>query len=250
MSQPVFEHEILATSGRRLAYRRDGDRSGAGVFFLSGFFSDMTGTKASFLADRCAGAAACLTRMDYRGHGFSGGNFIDGCIGDWLEDALAVFDVATKGPQVVVGSSMGGWIMLLLALRRPERVKALVGIAAAPDFTEDLLWQKLSAAQKAELAEKGVIYEPSDYGDPLPYTSRLIEDGRSHLLLAKGVPFKGPVRLLQGMRDDDVPWGTALRLAGALEGADVRVSLVKDGDHRLSRPQDMELLWQNVKDVL
>jgi pimeloyl-ACP methyl ester carboxylesterase len=246
-----FAHEKLVLNDRTLAYRQDGPASDRpGVLFLPGFFSDMTGTKASFLADRCTESGIRFTRFDYRGHGLSSGAFIEGCISDWLEDALAVFDKVTTGPQIIVGSSMGGWVMLLLALRRVERIKGLAGIAAAPDFTEDLVWRRLSPAQRAEMQEKGVIYEPSAYGEPLPYTLKLVEDGRKNLLLEKPAPFDGPVRLIQGMLDDDVPWGTALRIISALSTKDARVTLIKDGDHRLSRPQDLDLLWQEVKSLL
>lgn len=245
-----FEHKTLIHQGRTIAYRQDGDLlAKKGVFFLPGYYSDMQGTKASFLAERCAKNGMGCTRLDYSGHGLSSGTFTDGCISDWFADALAVFDETTKGTQIVVGSSMGGWMMLLLAQARPARVAGLVGIAAAPDFTQDLVWDKLSPAQQKEMQDKGVIYEPSDYGAPLPYTLKLVEDGRKNLLLTAPIPYTGPVRLLQGMMDTDVPWQTAPRIAQALAGADVRVTLVKDGDHPLSREQDLEMLWNAVQEV-
>lgn len=250
MSDQGFYHAKLELSDRILAYRQDGAESrAAGVMFLSGFFSDMTGTKASFLAEACEKSHRRLTRFDYRGHGLSSGKFVDGCIGDWLDDAIRIFDHVTTGPQILVGSSMGGWIMLLLALARPERVKGLVGIAAAPDFTQELVWQKLTPAQQAEVKEKGVLYEPSEYGDPLPYTLKLIEDGRKHLLLQGSIPLKMPVRLLQGMKDLDVPWPTAPRIAERLESTDVEVTLLKEGDHRLSKPHELELIREAVESI-
>ena len=242
-----FESKTLSFPNRKIAYRQDSINPNGGVIFLPGFFSDMTGTKASFLAQRCHEKGIGFTRFDYRGHGASSEKFIDGCIGDWLEDALAVFDEVTSGPQIVVGSSMGGWIMLLLALRRPERVKGLVGIAAAPDFTKDLVWDVLSPEKRQEMKENGVIYEPSDYGDPLPYTLKLVEEGQNHLLLEKGIDFAGPVRLLHGQMDKDVPWQTSLKIMEALPHGNVRLTLVKDGDHPLSRPDDLELLWREVE---
>lgn len=245
-----FEHQTLIHQDRKIAYRQDGDLLGKkGVFFLPGYYSDMQGTKASFLATQCAQTGMSCTRLDYSGHGLSSGAFTDGCISDWFADALAVFDEVTSGPQIVVGSSMGGWMMLLLARARPQRVAGLVGIAAAPDFTQDLVWDKLTPAQRTEIQEKGVIYEPSDYGAPLPYTLKLVEDGRKNLLLNAAIPYTGPVRLLQGMMDTDVPWQTAPRIAHALAGADVRVTLVKDGDHPLSREQDLKLLWDAVAEL-
>ena len=156
----------------------------------------------------------------------------------------------TEGPQIVVGSSMGGWIALLLARARPERVKALVGIAAAPDFTQRLLSSELTESQRQTLLSNGVLYRPSDYGDPMPITRRLVEDGANHLLLDAQIPFIGPVRLLHGQRDPDVPWQLALRIAERLESDDVRVTLIKDGDHRLSRPQDLALLIGTVDELI
>ncbi len=251
MSDQGFEHKKLTLADRSLAYRQDGavgtaPDSKPGIMFLSGFFSDMTGTKASYLAERCTETSRCFTRFDYRGHGLSSGAFIDGCIGDWLDDAIKVFDAITKGPQILVGSSMGGWIMLLLALARPERVAGLVGIAAAPDFTEELVWQKLTPAQQQEMLQKGVLYEPSDYGDPLPYTLKLVEEGRKHLLLDKPIPIQAPTHLLQGMKDNDVPWQVAPRIAEKLVAPNVRVTFIKEGDHRLSTPADLQLLWNTI----
>ncbi len=244
------EFQKLSFNGHELAYDLTGPQSGApGIIFLPGYFSDMTGAKATFLAEKCAAVERRLTRFDYSGHGASSGKFVDGCIGDWLADAVEVLDALTSGPQIIVGSSMGGWIMLLLALARPERVAGLVGIAAAPDFTEDLVWNQFSAAQQNELMKNGKIYEPSEYGEPLVFTKRLIEEGRRHLLLRGPINIRAPVRLLQGQRDDDVPWKTAHNIAEKLTSKDVRINLIKDGDHRLSRGQDMDLLWREIESL-
>nr|WP_207480538.1 alpha/beta hydrolase [Arenibaculum pallidiluteum] len=232
-----------------IAFRRTPGR-GPGLVFLGGYRSDMTGTKALALEAHCRARGRAFLRFDYQGHGASGGRFEDGTIGSWTEDALAALDAETEGPQILVGSSMGGWIMLLAALARPERVAGLVGIAAAPDFTEDLIWDLLPPDQRARMLAEGRIEEPSQYGEPLVYTRALVEDGRRRLLLRAQIPFAGPVRLLHGQRDPDVPWQTALRLAERLDGEDVTTVLVKDGDHRLSRPQDLDLLCHTVDEVL
>ena len=233
----------------RLAYRHTAGAA-PGVVFLGGFGSDMTGTKATALEAAVTTRGNAYLRLDYRGHGQSEGRFVDGAIGDWFADALAVFDAATTGPQVIVGSSMGGWIGLLLARARPDRVKAFAGIAAAPDFTARLIAGELSEAQRDTLMREGVLYRPSEYGDPMPITRRLIEDGANHLLLEQPIPFQGPVRLLHGQNDPDVPWQLSLRIAERLETADVRVTLVKDGDHRLSRPQDLARLIDIVEELV
>ncbi|HEV7368895.1 alpha/beta hydrolase [Arenibaculum sp.] len=232
-----------------IAFNRTAGRS-PGVVFLGGYKSDMTGTKATELERFCRERGHAFLRFDYRGHGASSGRFEDGTIGAWAEDAIDAIDRLTEGPQVLVGSSMGGWIMLLAALARPQRVHGLVGIAAAPDFTEDLIWAGLDEARRRRMMEDGEIREPSDYGEPYVYTRALIEDGRRHLLLRDTVALTCPVRLLQGMRDPDVPWRTAERIAGRIAAEDVRVTLVKDGDHRLSRPQDLELLFATVAELL
>ncbi len=242
--------KFLERSGLpRLAYCATPGKS-PGIVFLGGFGSDMTGTKATALEDAAKLRGHAFLRLDYRGHGQSEGRFVDGTIGDWFADALAVFDAMTTGPQTLVGSSMGGWISLLLARARPERIKALVGIAAAPDFTARLMDGELSAAQRATLLKDGVLYRPSDYGEPIPITRKLVEDGNRHLLLDRPIPFTGPVRLLHGQRDPDVPWQLSLKIAERLEGGDVRVILVKDGDHRLSRPQDIALLVRTVEELI
>jgi len=231
---------------RRIAYQRlTGDKTRASVIFLGGFASDMTGTKASFLHDRCAKANISFLRFDYRAHGQSDGDFKDGTIGAWFDDACAVFDDLTRGDQILVGSSMGGWLALLLAMKRPERVKALVGIAAAPDFTEDLMWLGMSLEQRTALERDGFID-----GGYAPITMKLIEEARQHLLLKAKIPVTCPVRLLQGLNDTDVPWQHALRIMENVVSEDVRLTLIKEGDHRLNRDEDLKLLWRMMTEFL
>jgi pimeloyl-ACP methyl ester carboxylesterase len=220
------------------------------VVFLPGYRSDMTGDKANALAAHCAATGQALLRLDYSGHGKSGGRFEDGTIGRWAEDALAVIRAQTSGPLVVVGSSMGGWIALLTSRLLGPRVAGLIGIAAAPDFTELLMWDAMSPGERSELMEHGVLTVPSQYGDPYPITRALIEDGRDQLLLGEPIRLDCKVRLLHGQRDPDVPWETALRIAEQVTSDDVRVVLVKDGDHRLSRPADLSLLCATLGEVL
>ena len=221
-----------------------------GVLFCGGFMSDMTGTKAQGLEAACRRAGRAYTRFDYLGHGSSSGEFTEGTIGRWADDAIAVLDHLGPTPYVVVGSSMGGWIMLLAALARHERVAGLVGIAAAPDFTEKLMWQCYSEDVRHTLRREGRYHEPSIYNeDPYPITFKLIEEGRNHLLLNSPIPLPHPVRLLHGMQDPDVPWQHSLALVEALAGDDVQVNFVKDGDHRLSRDQDIALICRTVLDL-
>jgi pimeloyl-ACP methyl ester carboxylesterase len=254
--RPVAErstmHQADTTSGFldrgdgiQLAWAKRDGRSPT-VVFLPGFRSDMTGDKATALDAFCAQRGHAMLRFDYSGHGASGSRFEDGTIGRWARDAETAIDRLTDGKLILVGSSMGGWIALLAARARPERIAALVGIAAAPDFTDNLLWPALSFTQRARLRQDGVIHLPSQYGEPTPITLDLIEDGRNHLLLGAPIPLTCPVRLLHGQADPDVPWEVSLRLAERIEGSDVQVTLVKDGDHRLSRPQDLALLCRTV----
>ena len=240
------------SAARRIAVRV---RAGAapGIFWLGGFRSDMRGTKAQAL-DAWAGQTgrACV-RFDYSGHGESGGDFREGTIGRWLEESLAVFDAFCAGPQVVVGSSMGGWLALLMARALRERqasgrpaqgaIAALVLIAPAVDFTEALMWKRFPAKVKRAIEQKGVWERPSAYGDePYLITRGLIEDGRRHLLLNGLIETGCPVRILQGVQDPDVPFSHAMDLVTRLAHDDVVLTLVKDGDHRLSRPEDIERL--------
>lgn len=228
-------------SGEWVAYVRHPGRSPE-VLFLGGFASDMTGTKALRLEAHCRARGQAFTRFDYHGHGQSSGRFRDGTIGAWADDAVAVLDRVVEGPVVLVGSSMGGWIMLLVALARPERVKGLIGIAAAPDFTERLIRPALSAEQRATLARDGVLLQPSAYGEPLPITQALLDEGRDHLLLGAPIAIGCPVHLLHGQLDPDVPFQLGLELAQQLESRAVTVELVRDGDHRLSREADLRRL--------
>ena len=241
---------ILARAdGATIAYRKRAGRA-PGVVFLGGFMSDMTGTKAEALDRFCATEGRAYLRFDYFGHGASSGAFREATVGRWKEDALAVVDELTQGPQVLVGSSIGGWIMLLAALARPQRVQALIGIAAAPDATEDLMWTELSFAEREIMRRDGFLRLPSQYSaDGYIYTLRLIDEGRDHLLMRAPIPIRCPVRLLHGMADPDVPWRTSLLLAERLESTDVRVTLVKDGDHRLSTERDLALLMRAITEV-
>jgi pimeloyl-ACP methyl ester carboxylesterase len=220
--------------------------TGPTVVFLGGYASDMTGTKATYLEAWCRARGRAFIRFDYHGHGRSSGRLIDGTIGTWRDDALVVLRECAAGPLLLVGSSMGAWIMLLVALRIPERIHALVGVAAAADFTEDLLWNRLGAEERAALRRDGVIHRPSDYGDPLPFTWRLVKEGRRHLVLRGPIPLPCPVRLLHGTTDADVPWETSRRLAEALTGRDVALTLVKGGGHRLSEPHELALLGATI----
>jgi pimeloyl-ACP methyl ester carboxylesterase len=225
-----------------------------GLFWLSGYKSDMKGTKAEALARWAEQNGRACIRFDYSGHGESGGEFADGTIGRWLADSLGVFDAFARGPQILVGSSMGGWLALLLvrALRRRVQAAAapvvgLVLIAPAVDFTEELMWKRFPPAIKQELEEKGVWARPSEYS-PEPYlvTRQLIEEGRDHLLLGGMIETGCPVRILQGVEDPDVPWRHAVELVSRLASDDVVLTLVKDGDHRLSRPEDIERMIRAV----
>jgi pimeloyl-ACP methyl ester carboxylesterase len=237
------------SNARRLAVRQT-DGTAPGLFWLSGYKSDMKGTKAAALAQWAADNGRACTLFDYSGHGESSGAFTDGTIGRWLDDALAVFDGCCLGPQIVVGSSMGGWLALLmvraLRLRSSSSSASIAGmvlIAPAVDFTEELMWRRFTPAIKQELEEKGVWARPSEYSaDPYVVTRRLIEEGRSHLILGGMIETKCPVRILQGVEDPDVPWQHAVELVSRLASDDVVLTLVKDGDHRLSRPEDIERL--------
>lgn len=216
---------------------------GPTLVFLPGFASDMQGSKALFLRDACAARGQAMLRLDYSGHGASGGRFEDGTIGRWAADAHAVIAaVVPEGEIVLVGSSMGGWIMLLLLRWLGARVSGMVGIAAAPDFTEDLIRPALSDAARQALARDGVLAMPSAYGPPTMMSAGLLDDGVRQLVLRAPIAFEGAVRLVHGQMDDDVPWQTSLRLAACLTARDVQVILIKDGGHRLSRPEDLVVI--------
>lgn len=232
--------------GNKIAYHKLPGK-GPGVVFLGGYASDMTGTKATFLNEWCAKQDRAFLRFDYLGHGQSTGDFTDGTIGRWADDALAVIDELTDGPQILIGSSMGGWIMLVAALARPDRLAGLIGIAAAPDFSQDI-WLGLSDKQRAKVEREGIInlYEGDD---PLPITHGFFEDGRRNLMLRGPLAISCQVRLLQGMQDTAVPWRTALTLADRLTTDDATVTLIKDGDHRLSRDQDLARLAAAIDEL-
>jgi len=251
---PTFIEVGSERAARRIAVRaRTG--SAPGLFWLGGFNSDMRGTKALAL-DAWAGEKnrACV-RFDYSGHGESGGSFAEGTIGRWLEESLAVFEQFCVGPQVVIGSSMGGWMALLLAreiARQPKRRASLAGlvlIAPAPDFTEQLMWNGFSPEVRHEIETKGVWLRPSQYGEPYPITRELIEEGRSHLLLGSAIEVGCPVRILQGAQDPDVPWRHAFALTERLPSDDVVLTMIQDGDHRLSRPQDIARIIAAVAEL-
>jgi pimeloyl-ACP methyl ester carboxylesterase len=228
---------LALPGGLTIAYRRtpasDGGRA-PGIVFLGGFGSDMTGAKATRLEAFARARGLAFLRFDYHGHGASAGRFADGTIGHWGNDALAVLDLLTAGPQVLVGSSMGGWLMLLVARERPERIAGLLGLASAPDFTEDLIWDQLGPAQRQQLAREGRIEQPSDYGQPYVITRDLIEEGRNHLVLRRPLALPCPVRLLHGTADNDVPCDRSQMLLDAIDHDDVELTLLKNADHRLS----------------
>lgn len=245
MTAPTY---LTTAQNRQLAYHQTAG-AGPGVVFLGGFKSDMTGTKALYLQDWAERSGRGFLRFDYSGHGRSSGDFLDGAIGDWFADARAALALTT-GPQILVGSSMGGWIALLLARAMPERIAGLVGIAAAPDFTEDSMWADATPEQRVALERDGQIALPTEYGDdPYIITRRLIEDGRDHLVLRAPLDLPFPVRLLQGTADVDVPQAVALRLLDHARGGDIRLTLVKGADHRFSTPDCLDLITAAIADV-
>ncbi|WP_306113651.1 MULTISPECIES: alpha/beta fold hydrolase [unclassified Roseovarius] len=246
MTAPDF---LTTPQGRRIAYHQMAGR-GPGVVFLGGFKSDMDGTKAVHLEAWAALTGRAFLRFDYSGHGQSSEAFTDGSIGDWAEDAASAITALTDGPQVLVGSSMGGWISLLTARAHPEKVAGMVTIAAAPDFTEDSMWAGFDAAQRTELMAQGQIALPSDYGEPYIITKRLIEEGRTSLVLRDPLPLPFPVRFLQGTADADVDMSVALRLLAHAEGPDMRLTLVDGADHRFSDPDCLALIETAVEEVL
>ena len=251
---PTFIGVGEGSATRRIAVRARAGGS-PGLFWLGGFNSDMAGTKALALDAFAAEHGRACVRFDYSGHGESGGAFVDGTIGRWLEESLAVFGQFCRGPQVVVGSSMGGWMALLLArelARRPQTSASLAGlvlIAPAPDFTEVLMWNGFSAEARLEIETRGVWLRPSQYGEPYPITRALIEEGRNHLLLGGAIEVGCPVRILQGAQDPDVPWQHAFALAHRLPVDDVVLTMIQDGDHRLSRPQDIARIIAAVEEI-
>lgn len=240
---------FTAPSGCKLAYRQTAGQ-GPGVVFLGGLRSDMEGTKAIHLEDWARRTGRAFLRFDYSGHGQSSGVFTETCMGDWARDARDVIGTLTDGPQLLVGSSMGGWASLLTARAMPERVAGLVTIAAAPDFTEDSMWGGFDAAQRKALMEEGQVMLPSDYGDPMIITRHLIEDGRKHLVLRAPLNLPFPVRFLQGTADADVDMSVALRLLKHAQGPDMRLTLVDGADHRFSDPDCLALIESAVEQVI
>ncbi len=272
LAPPVFV-EVGTGAPRRIAVRQRAG-TGPGLIWLGGFKSDMKGTKAQALDDWAQQSGRAYVRFDYSGHGESSGDFGDGTIGQWLEESLAVYSAFCDGPQLLIGSSMGGWMALLLAreiarasmipksghrfsdqiMLNDKTTKSLaplagiVLIAPAPDFTEELMWKNMSPEVKSEIETKGVWHRPSDYGDPYPITKTLIEEGRNHLLLGNAINTGCPVRILQGAQDPDVPWQHAFALTHRLPSDDVVLTLIQDGDHRLSRPQDVARIIASIEE--
>jgi len=246
MADPQY---LDTPQGRRIAWHRFSGRE-PGVVFLGGLRSDMTGTKAVHIEDWARRSGRAFLRFDYSGHGQSGGDFTDGCIGDWAEDAQAAIEALTQGPQVLVGSSMGGWISLWLAQRMAGRLAGLVTIAAAADFTEDGMWAEWTEDQRTACMEEGQVALPSEYGEDMIITKRMIEDGRKHLVLRSPLALDVSVRMLQGTADADVPMSVALRMLDHIDGDDVRLELVKGADHRFSDPGCLGAITRSVEEVL
>lgn len=239
----------LPSNERLMFHHLDGDSPG--VVFLGGFNSSMRGTKATTLESWCRENQRAYTRFDYRGHGQSDGKFEDGSISDWLQDTLAIIDHIDQRPLVLVGSSMGAWIMLLAAIRRPHRVAGLLGIASAADFTEILFNSRMDNSEQQQLINKGFVERPSAYGEtPYIYTKKLIEDGRQHLLLNQPIPINIPTRLIHSIDDPDVPWEVSRRILEQLVSNDVDLTLLKDAGHRLSRHSDLALILSKLKQLL
>jgi pimeloyl-ACP methyl ester carboxylesterase len=243
---------LTTSSNQNIAYHLlEGKKNKPGIVFFGGFMSDMQGTKAIALEDFCKKNNYQYIRFDYLGHGQSSGKFTEGTIGKWKENCLTVLDKLTSGPQIIVGSSMGGWLMLLAALARPERVAALVGIASAPDFTENLIWEEFTEEEKNILMNTGQYLLKSEYGDdPYPITKALIEDGRKHLVLDKELSFKFPVRLIHGKKDEDVPFILSEQLHKKIQCMDKKIQLLEDGDHRMSTPEAIEILCKTIQDLV
>ncbi|MEM1237390.1 MAG: alpha/beta hydrolase [Pseudomonadota bacterium] len=235
--------------GRRIAYHRS-EGTGPGIVFLGGFKSDMEGTKAVHLEEWCRAQGRAFLRFDYSGHGQSSERFEDGSIGDWAQDAEAAITALTEGPQLLIGSSMGGWISLLMSKRIPEKIAALVTIAAAPDFTEDGYWESFDADQRAALDRDGQVAVPSEYGEPYIITRRLIEDGRDNLVLRKPLPLNFPTRFLQGTDDADVPMERATTLLAHVTGDNIRLVVLKGADHRFSSPEALQLIEDATNNAL
>lgn len=250
-TQPPPPPQFLACDdGESIAYHALPGRT-PGIVFFGGFLSDMTGTKAMSLETLCRQTGQAFVRFDYFGHGASSGAFADGTISRWKADAVRILDEATEGPQILVGSSFGAWIMILAALERRERVAGMVSIAGAPDFTEDLIWEGLSEEDRKTLEETGSIDIANPYGDePTPISHALIEDGRKNLVLRGAIPLTCPVRLLHGLLDKEVPPETSLKLVTSLDSDDVTVTFIKNGDHRFSSIENLSRIFLTVAELL
>ena len=251
----IKNYDILVTREKRsIAYVKryfSEPKSKFGIMFLGGFKSDMSGTKASYLEKWCSKNRYNFLKFDYSGHGYSSEAFETGCISDWSLDASAVLDDVAEGPQILVGSSMGGWISLILGKMKPKRIAGFVGIAAAPDFTEDSMWSNLDKKSREELARRGKLELENDYStEPYIITEKLITDGRSNLILTSKLEAPFPVRLLQGMKDNDVHFSTAIKLSEHIQHEDVEVKLLKNADHQFSSPYCLKLLKSTIKKLL
>ena len=233
----------------RIAYKTHESARGPTFIWCGGLRSDMEGGKATHLHQWAVDHDVSYIRFDYYGHGESSGDFEKAHIGRWAEDVVAVIDKLTTGDVILVGSSMGGWASLLASLQRGARVKALLLIAPAPDFTQKLMWEGFDEGIRRTIMEEGVYYEPSPYGEPMPISKILIQESAKHQILDSPISFSGPVRILQGMKDEPVPWQHAHKIVDALESEDTEVTFVKDGDHSLSRPQDLERLIRTAKEL-
>ena len=242
--------EILITGqGRKIAYHQT-KGEGAGIVFLGGFSSDMDGSKAIHMEHWAKKSGRPFIRFDYSGHGQSSEKFIDGSIGDWAEDTFEIISHLTSGPQILVGSSMGGWIALLMAKRIPNNILGIVGIAAAPDFTEDIIWNRMDDMMRATLTRSNVVYIHNDYGDPYPITKKLIEDGRNNLVMRDPLNLSFPVRLFHGTADADVKMDVPLKLIKHINGSDVELVVVKDADHRFSSEKCLELICNAINSII
>jgi len=241
----LSDHEYIAY------HQLKGKPNRPGIIFLGGFMSDMDGTKATFLETFCAAKGYPFVRFDYMGHGKSSGNFIDGTISLWKENVLTILRTLTTGPQLLVGSSMGGWLMLLTALTSPERIAGLVGIASAPDFTETLIWDILPPHIRKHLLSAGLYQLESAYSDtPYPVTRKLIEDGRNHLLLQQPIPLTMPIHLIHGAQDHDVPAHISQTLHDQLLSTDKQITYIQEGDHRLSSPRDLSVIADAIDQMI
>lgn len=234
--------------GVRLAYEKT-QGEGVGVVFCGGFMSDMTGSKATALEAHCKERGKPFVRFDYMGHGQSSGVFAQGRIGSWAQNTIQILDDITQGSQILIGSSMGGWMMFLAALARPERVKGLIGIAAAPDFPSRLMWEKLNDDQRHELEDKGIIHIPSDYDEPYPIRYDFIQESREQNLLDDVIPVTCPVHLIHGMADADVPWEYAPIIANQLASDQVEISMVKSGEHSMSDESNITLILSTLDNM-